>query len=76
VLYLQVSSSRNPEWAEDLAGKLRAAGLQPTVLKPARAEESYRVVLGPFRTRDAAEETGRRLGMPSFVITAQGDSGR
>ena len=75
-LYLQVSSSRNPEWAEDLAGKLRAAGLQPTVLKPARAEESYRVVLGPFRTREAAEETGRRLGMPSFVITAQGDSGR
>jgi cell division septation protein DedD len=76
VLYLQVSSSRNPEWAEDLAGKLRAAGLQPTVLKPAQAEESYRVVLGPFRTREAAEETGRRLGMPSFVITAQGDSGR
>lgn len=75
-LYLQVSSSRNPEWADDLASKLRAAGLQPTVLKPASAEETYRVVLGPFRTREAAEETGRRLGMPSFVITAQGDSGR
>ncbi len=75
-LYLQVSSSRNPSWADDLAGKLRAAGLHPTVLKPAASEESYRVVLGPFRTRDEAEATGRRLGMPSFVITAQGDSGR
>jgi cell division septation protein DedD len=75
-LYLQVSSSRNPDWANDLAEKLRAAGLQPTVLKPASAEETYRVVLGPFRSREAAEETGRRLGMPSFVITAQGDSGR
>jgi cell division septation protein DedD len=75
-LYLQVSSSRNPSWADDLAGKLRAAGLQPTVLKPAGSEETYRVVLGPFPTREAAEETGRRLGMPSFVITAQGDSGR
>lgn len=76
LLYLQVSSSRNPTWASDLAGKLRAAGLQPTVLKPAQADESYRVVLGPFRTREDAEETGRKLGMPSFVITAQGDSGR
>ena len=75
-LYLQVSSSRNPDWANDLAAKLRAAGLEPTVLKPAQADESYRVVLGPFRTREAAEETGRRLGMPSFVITAQGDSSR
>jgi hypothetical protein len=76
VLYLQVSSSRNPTWAEDLAARLRAAGLQPSVLKPAGADETYRVVLGPFRTRDEAEETGRRLGMPSFVITAEGDSGR
>ena len=76
VLYLQVSSSRNPTWADDLAARLRAAGLQPSVLKPAGADETYRVVLGPFRTRDEAEETGRRLGMPSFVITAEGDSGR
>jgi len=76
VLYLQVSSSRNPTWADDLASRLRAAGLQPSVLKPAGADESYRVVLGPFRTRDEAEETSRRLGMPSFVITAQGDSSR
>lgn len=76
LLYLQVSSSRNPTWADDLASRLRAAGLQPTVLKPAGADESYRVVLGPFHTRDEAEETSRRLGMPSFVITAQGDSSR
>jgi hypothetical protein len=76
LLYLLVSSSRNPTWADDLAARLRAAGLQPTVLKPAGADESYRVVLGPFHTRDEAEETSRRLGMPSFVITAQGDSSR
>lgn len=76
VLYLQVSSSRNPDWANDLASRLRAAGLAPSVLKPAGADETYRVVLGPFTTREAAEETSRRLGMPSFVITARGDSGR
>lgn len=76
VLYLQVSSSRNPTWANDLAARLRAAGLAPSVLKPGGTDETYRVVLGPFTTREAAEETSRRLGMPSFVITARGDSGQ
>lgn len=73
-LYLQVTSSRNPTWANDLAAKLRVAGLTPTVLKPAGAEESYRVVIGPFKTRDEADEAGRQLGMPSFVITVQSDT--
>ncbi len=73
-LYLQVSSSLNPTWANDLAAKLRVAGLTPTVLKPAGAEESYRVVIGPFKSRDEADEAGRKLGMPSFVITVQSDS--
>ena len=27
--------------------------------------------LGPYATREQAEETGRGIGMPSFVVTAQ-----
>jgi hypothetical protein len=27
------------------------------------------VVLGPYSSRDAAEESGRTLGMPYFVIS-------
>lgn len=70
-VYLQVSSSQNPVWAEELSQKLRAAGLPAAVLKPARSDEAYRVVLGPYPTREQAEETGRGIGMPSFVVTTQ-----
>ena len=64
-----MSSSQNPAWATELADKLRAAGLPASVLAPTRSDEAYRVVLGPYATREQAEETGRRIGMPSFVVT-------
>ncbi|HEY9013709.1 MAG TPA: SPOR domain-containing protein, partial [Gemmatimonadales bacterium] len=73
-VYLQVSSSQNPTWASELSEKLRAAGLPAAVLTPRRADEAYRVVLGPYATREQAEETGRKLGMPSFIVTAQDQS--
>jgi hypothetical protein len=75
-VYLQVSSSQNPTWASELSEKLRAAGLPASVLTPKRADEAYRVVLGPYATREQAEETGRKLGMPSFIVTAQDQSAR
>ncbi|HEU5040348.1 MAG TPA: SPOR domain-containing protein [Gemmatimonadales bacterium] len=68
-VYLQVSSSQNPAWADELSQKLRTAGLPASVLQPSRSDEAYRVVLGPYATREQAEETGRRIGMPSFVVT-------
>jgi hypothetical protein len=69
-LYLQVSSSRNPSWARELAGKLEAAGLPASVLPPNAGDEAHRVVVGPYRSREEAEEAGRKLGMPSFIIAA------
>jgi DNA-binding beta-propeller fold protein YncE len=75
-VYLQVSSSQNPTWASELSEKLRAAGLPAAVLTPRRSEEAYRVVLGPYATREQAEETGRKLGMPSFIVTAQDQPAR
>jgi hypothetical protein len=70
-VYLQVSSSQNPAWARELAQRLQAAGLPASVLPPARGDEAHRVVLGPYPTREQAEETGRRIGMPSFIVSAQ-----
>lgn len=68
-IYLQVSSSQNPDWAAELVKKLGAAGLKASVLQPATPNDPYRVVLGPYPSRDAAEENGKTLGMPYFVIT-------
>ncbi|HLS47272.1 MAG TPA: SPOR domain-containing protein [Gemmatimonadales bacterium] len=69
-VYLQVSSSRNPEWARELSDKLTAAGLPARVLEPPAEGDAYRVVLGPYPSREAAEASGRSLGMPFFVISA------
>ena len=69
-----MSSSQNPNWANELSDKLRAAGLPASVLTPKRSQEPFRVVLGPYATREQAEETGRKLGMPSFIVTAQDQS--
>ena len=66
-----MSSSQNPAWANELAEKLRAAGLPASVLAPKRSDEANRVVLGPYSTREQAEETGRKIGMPSFVVSGQ-----
>jgi hypothetical protein len=70
-VYLQVSSSQNPAWASELADKLRAAGLPASVLAPSRTDEAHRVVLGPYATREQAESTGRKIGMPSFIVSAE-----
>jgi hypothetical protein len=76
VMYVQVSSSRNPVWAQAFADELSRAGLNASVLQPDSSEELlYRVVLGPFTTREEAEENGRRLGRAYWIFTKQtGDS--
>ncbi|MGH7702312.1 MAG: SPOR domain-containing protein [Gemmatimonadales bacterium] len=66
-VFLQVSSSQNPAWAAELARQLTDAGLPASVLKPRAAEDGYRVVLGPYASRDEAEATGRKLGRPFFI---------
>ncbi len=66
-VYLQVSSSQNQSWAAELARQLSQQGLPASVLDPRAGEDGYRVVLGPYPSREAAESTGRRLGRPFFV---------
>jgi hypothetical protein len=67
-IYVQVSSTSNAQWAEGLASDLRLAGMRATVLSPTTADEMYRVVLGPYPTREEAETIGRKLGMPYWIF--------
>ncbi len=71
VLYVQVSSSRNPVWAEHFSDELRAAGMHASVLAPDSTDDLYRVVLGPYKTRQAAEADGRQLGRPFWILTKE-----
>ncbi len=66
-VYLQVSSSQNRDWSAELSRQLEQQGLPAKVLDPRAGEEGFRVVLGPYPTREAAESTGRRLGRPFFI---------
>src|SRR2546430_996149 len=66
-LYVQVSTSQNPEWSGHLADDLTRAGLAARVLPPQHPDDGYRVVLGPYATREQAEVTGRRLGRPFWI---------
>lgn len=66
-LYVQVSTSQNPEWSGHLADDLTRAGLAARVLPPQHPDDGYRVVLGPYTTREQAEAIGRRLGRPFWI---------
>ncbi|HTG84039.1 MAG TPA: SPOR domain-containing protein [Gemmatimonadales bacterium] len=66
-VFLQVSSSQNKAWAGELASQLSSAGLPARVIDPRAGEEGFRVVLGPYPTREVAESAGRRLGRPFFI---------
>jgi hypothetical protein len=40
-----------------------------SVLGPEQPLDPYRVVLGPYGTRDEAEATGRELRLPFWIFT-------
>jgi hypothetical protein len=67
-VFLQVSTSQNPDWAGQLARTLKEAGFPSRVLDPRGPDDGYRVVVGPYPNRDVAEENGRKLGRPFFIL--------
>jgi len=69
IIYVQVSSTSNRNWAASLADNLVRAGMRASVLDPRTPDEPFRVVLGPFPTREEAEATGRTTGLPFWIFT-------
>lgn len=76
LIYVQVSSTSNPDWAADLAGNLRRAGMPASVLSPELPDEPFRVVLGPYPNREEAEATGRQLKVPFWIFARDTASSR
>lgn len=76
LIYVQVSSTNNPDWAADLVANLRRAGMAAAVLPPELPNDPYRVVLGPYATREEAEATGRQLKLPYWIFTRDTTSAR
>ncbi len=68
VMYLQVSRTQNAEWASLLMKQLQADGFPAAILDPTEPEDGYRVVVGPYATRESADSVGRAMGRPYFVL--------
>lgn len=66
--YVQLSSTSNESWAQARVDELLEARLPARVLQPTEHYDRYRVVLGPYGTREDADNIGRRLGQPYFII--------
>lgn len=70
--FVQIASSQNAVWAEDLANTLvRDANLPARVLAPEAFGDGYRVVVGPFPTREAADEVGTSLSRPFWIYVRE-----
>ncbi|MGH7523547.1 MAG: SPOR domain-containing protein [Gemmatimonadales bacterium] len=67
-IYLQVSSSQNSEWAQAFARQLKDGGFPSKVVEPKTSDENYRVMVGPYPSREAAESVGKRLGRSYFIV--------
>jgi len=70
LLFVQVSSTHNADWAVEFAQNLRRAGVDASVLPRDPGEALYRVVLGPYPSREEAEGTAQKLGLPFWIFTA------
>jgi cell division septation protein DedD len=67
-LWVQVSVSQSEPASRELAARLVAARHLAQVVPPRGEGDGWRVVVGPFATRDDAEAAGRSLGRPFFIV--------
>ncbi len=67
-LYLQVSASQNQDFAKALVEQLKGGGWAAQLFPPKVRDDPYRVVIGPYRTREEADADGRRLGRTYFIF--------
>jgi hypothetical protein len=66
--WVQLASSRNPGAAQGLVDELRARRQNARLLAPRREGDLWRVVTGPFPSRESADSAGRSLGLPYWVV--------
>lgn len=68
-IYVQVTATQNLGWAQAFAKSLVDIGFPARVLEGRESNGGYRVVVGPYSTRDDADAVGKRLGHSYFLLT-------
>jgi cell division septation protein DedD len=64
--WIQLTSTTSESAARALVAQLRTPGAQ--VVTPKTEDDTWRVQVGPFWTREAADSAGRSIGRPYFVL--------
>lgn len=64
--WIQLTSTSSERAARDLVAQLRTPVAQ--VVSPKTEDDTWRVQVGPFWTREAADSAGRSIGRPYFVL--------
>lgn len=67
-IWVQVSASASESASRGLTAELARSGHAARLVAPRSAGDTWRVLLGPYATRDAAEAAGRALGRPFFLV--------
>ncbi len=63
------ASTQNEKQARDLTSRIRVDGQSPRIITSDRNGTAlYRVVMGPFATREAADRVGRASGQSYWII--------
>ncbi|HVO34720.1 MAG TPA: SPOR domain-containing protein [Gemmatimonadales bacterium] len=67
-VWVQVSVSQNEKASRELAAELDRTGHAAQVIAPRLPGEGWRVVVGPYPSRSAADSAGRLLGRPYYIL--------
>jgi len=66
--FAQILATRSEDAARSLAANLSDAKVQVLPPRQGIGDDNWRVVAGPFRSREAADSAGRSLGRPYWVV--------
>jgi len=66
--FAQILATRSEEAARSLAANLSDAKVQVLAPRQGIGDDNWRVVAGPFGTRESADSAGRSLGRPYWVV--------
>jgi hypothetical protein len=67
-VWVQVSVSQNERASRELAAGLARGGQHAQVIEPRSPGEGWRVVVGPYPSRAAADSAGRLLGRAYYIL--------
>jgi len=73
--FAQLLATRSEEAARALAANLAPVRAQVVAPRPGAGDVNWRVMVGPFRTREAADSAGRTIGRPYWVVDRSRDAG-